>query len=105
MDTLNNKVAAITGAGSGMGRQLALLLAQAGCHVALSDINKKALDQTAELLKPYPVNVTVDVVNTAEQAQVYAWANKVRKEHGKVNLIFNNSRIAMSNTVEGHAIP
>lgn len=104
MKTFNNKVAAITGAGSGMGQQLAVLLAKAGCHVAISDINQKGLDQTVELLKAYPVKVTVDVVNTAEQAQVYAWADKVRKEHGKVNLIFNNAGIAMSNTVEGHEI-
>ncbi len=104
MKTFHNKVAAITGAGSGMGQQLAVLLAKAGCHVALSDINQKGLDQTVELLKPYSVKVTVDVVNTAEQAQVYAWADKVKKEHGKVNLIFNNAGIAMINTVEGHEI-
>lgn len=104
MKTFNQKVAAITGAGSGMGQQLAVLLAKAGCHVALSDINQKGLDQTVELLKPYPVKVTVDIVNTAEQAQVYSWADKVKKEHGKVNLIFNNAGIAMSNTVEDHQI-
>ncbi len=104
MKNFHNKVAAITGAGSGMGQQLAVLLAKAGCHVALSDINQKGLDQTVELLKPHPIKVTVDVVNTAEQTQVYAWADKVKKEHGKVNLIFNNAGIAMINTVEGHEI-
>lgn len=104
MSTFNNKVAAITGAGSGMGQQLAVLLAQAGCHVAISDMNQQGLDQTVELLKPYPVKVTADVINMAEQAQVHAWADKVRKEHGTVNLIFNNAGLAMSNTVEGHGI-
>ncbi|WP_410210457.1 SDR family NAD(P)-dependent oxidoreductase [Aquirhabdus sp.] len=104
MKTFKNKVAAITGAGSGMGQQLAVLLAKAGCDVAISDINKTGLEQTVELLKPYKVKVTVDVVNTAKQDAVYAWADKVKKEHGKVNLIFNNAGIAMSNTVEGHSI-
>ncbi|AXI03310.1 SDR family NAD(P)-dependent oxidoreductase [Aquirhabdus parva] len=104
MKTFKNKVAAITGAGSGMGQQLAVLLAKAGCNVAISDINKTGLEQTVELLKPYKVKVTVDVVNTAKQDAVYAWADKVKKEHGKVNLIFNNAGIAMSNTVEGHSI-
>lgn len=104
MKTFTNKVAAITGAGSGMGQQLAVLLAKAGCHVAISDINQTGLDQTVQLLKPYKVKVTVDVVNTADQAAVYAWADKVKNEHGKVNLIFNNAGIAMINTVEGHDV-
>jgi len=104
MKTFANKVAAITGAGSGMGQQLAVLLAQAGCHVAISDINQKGLDETVKLLAAYPVKVTADIVNTADQAAVYAWADKVNREHGKVNLIFNNAGIAMSNTVEAHSI-
>ena len=104
MKSFKNKVAAITGAGSGMGQQLAVLLAQAGCGVAISDINQKGLDETVKLLKKYPVKVTVDVVNTADQASVYDWADRVVAAHGKVNLIFNNAGIAMSNTVEGHEI-
>jgi NAD(P)-dependent dehydrogenase (short-subunit alcohol dehydrogenase family) len=104
MKSFKNKVAAITGAGSGMGQQLAVLLAQAGCSVAISDINQKGLDETVKLLKKYPVKVTVDVVNTADQASVYDWADRVIAAHGKVNLIFNNAGIAMSNTVEGHEI-
>ena len=50
MKSFNNKVAAITGAGSGIGQQLAVLLAQQGCHVALSDINEQGLASTLELL-------------------------------------------------------
>ena len=104
MKSFANKVAAITGAGSGMGQQLAVLLAKAGCAVAISDINQKGLDETVKLLKPYSVKVTVDVVNTADEAAVFGWADKVQREHGKVNLIFNNAGIAMANTVEGHSI-
>jgi short-subunit dehydrogenase len=104
MKTFENKVAAITGAGSGMGQQLAVLLAKAGCHVAISDINQAGLDQTVQLLKHFNVIVTVDVVNTVDQKAVYAWADKVKKDHGKVNLIFNNAGIAMVNTVDGHDV-
>ncbi len=46
MKNFKNKVAAITGAGSGIGQQLAVLLAQQGCHLALSDINEQGLAQT-----------------------------------------------------------
>ena len=42
MKDFKGKVAAITGAGSGMGRELAIELAKRGCHLALSDVNEKA---------------------------------------------------------------
>ena len=48
MKNFKNKVAAITGAGSGIGQQLAILLAKQGCHLSLSDINEKGLAQTVE---------------------------------------------------------
>jgi NAD(P)-dependent dehydrogenase (short-subunit alcohol dehydrogenase family) len=43
MKTLKDKVAAITGAGSGIGRATAILMASQGCHLALSDVNEKGL--------------------------------------------------------------
>ena len=58
MKNFKNKVAAITGAGSGMGQQLAILLAKAGCHLSISDVNEKGLSETVELVKPYNVRVT-----------------------------------------------
>lgn len=58
MKNFKNKVAAITGAGSGIGQQLALLLAKAGCHVSLSDVNEQGLAKTVELLQGSNVRVT-----------------------------------------------
>ena len=58
MKNFNNKVAAITGAGSGIGQQLAICLAQQGCHLSLSDVNEQGLAKTVELLKAYDVRVT-----------------------------------------------
>ncbi len=48
MKNFKNKVAAITGAGSGIGQQLAVLLAKQGCHLSLSDVNAQGLAQTVE---------------------------------------------------------
>ncbi|PNK60444.1 SDR family NAD(P)-dependent oxidoreductase [Psychrobacter sp. FDAARGOS_221] len=97
-------VAAITGAGSGIGRQLALNLAQAGCHLALSDINDKNLAETYALLKPYSVKVTTTVLDVSDKNAVFAWAEQVMADHGKVNFIFNNAGVALSSTVEGESI-
>ena len=101
MKNFNNKVAAITGAGSGIGQQLAILLAQQGCHLALSDVNEQGLSQTVELLKAYDVRVTQQKVDVAKLEQVRAWAADTVAQHGSVNLIFNNAGVALGSTVEG----
>lgn len=100
MKNFKNKVAAITGAASGMGRTLALDLARRGCHLALSDVNAKGLAETAQLAAKLGVKVTTAQVNVADRDQMYAWAAQVVKDHGKVNLIFNNAGVALGATVE-----
>ncbi len=58
MKNFQNKVAAITGAGSGIGQQLAILLAKQGCHLSLSDVNDQGLAETVEQAKQYGVRIT-----------------------------------------------
>lgn len=99
-----NHVAAITGAGSGIGRALAIHLAKMGCHVALSDVNLKALAQTQELLVGFDVKVTTAVLDVSDKAAVNAWAQSVMVDHGKVNFIFNNAGVALYSTVEGSSV-
>jgi short-subunit dehydrogenase len=104
MKSFKNKVAAITGAGSGIGQALALNLAEEGCHLALSDVNKKGLDETLRLLKKYSVRVTHQQLDVADQQAVFDWADKVVKDHGRVNMIFNNAGVALSGTVQSLSI-
>ena len=49
MRTFNDKVAVITGAGSGMGRYLAILLAQDGADVCVPDVNEETLNETVQI--------------------------------------------------------
>lgn len=101
MKNLNNKVAAITGAGSGIGQQLAILLAQQGCHLSLSDVNEQGLASTAELLKTYDVRVTTQKLDVADRVAMQKWAAETVQHHGSVNMIFNNAGVALGSTVEG----
>ena len=101
MKNFNNKVAAITGAGSGIGQQLAILLAQQGCHLSLSDINEQGLAATLDLLKSSKVCVTTRKLDVAEPEAMKQWAIDTVHDHGSVNLIFNNAGVALSSTVEG----
>jgi len=100
MKDFKNKVAAITGAASGMGRTLALELARRGCHLALSDVNEKGLAETAALAGKLGVKVTTTKVNVADREAMEAWADQTARDHGKVNLIFNNAGVALGAFVE-----
>lgn len=100
MKTFYQKVAAITGAGSGIGQQLAVLLAQQGCHLALSDIDAQGLAQTMTLLQGTAVRVTSQQLDVADRCAMYAWAEQVVREHGVVHMIFNNAGVALASSVE-----
>ena len=100
MKSFENKVAAITGAGSGIGRALALELGRNNCNLALSDINEEGLRETVNLAQDLGVHVTSRKVDVAVREEVYTWADAVAADHGKVNLIFNNAGVALGSTVE-----
>jgi NAD(P)-dependent dehydrogenase (short-subunit alcohol dehydrogenase family) len=95
----DTKVAAITGAGSGMGQSLAVLLARAGCHVAISDVNANSLEETRAMLNPN-VNVSVHVVDVAIREQMEAFAASAHAEHSKINMIFNNAGVSVTGLAE-----
>ncbi|MBR8004917.1 SDR family NAD(P)-dependent oxidoreductase [Burkholderia vietnamiensis] len=100
MKGFSSKVAAITGAGSGMGRSLALELARRGCAVALADVNDVGLAATAAACAQYGVRTSTRRLDVADRDAVFAWAEFVRAEHGKVNLIFNNAGVSLAASAE-----
>jgi NADP-dependent 3-hydroxy acid dehydrogenase YdfG len=108
MKSFTDRVAAITGAGSGMGRSLAVQLAREGCHLALADRNAKSLAETAELAQGAapqivgaPLRVTTRVLDVADRAAMFDWAAETVAQHGCVNLVFNNAGVALSSTIDG----
>ena len=100
MKNFNGRVAAVTGAGSGIGRALAQDLARRGTHLALSDIDEVGLAETVNSCEGLAVKVTSQRLDVADRDGVYAWADTVADEHGKVNLIFNNAGVALGATVD-----
>jgi NAD(P)-dependent dehydrogenase (short-subunit alcohol dehydrogenase family) len=91
---LRGRAAAVTGAGSGIGRALALRLAREGVRLALADIDEEALAETARALGPGATVVT-QVTDVGEEASVRAFADRAFAEFGEVRLLFNNAGVYM----------
>ena len=100
MREFKGKVAAVTGAASGIGRALAVELARRGCRLALSDVQEAGLAETAERARAHGVEVVTTRVDVADRAAMHAWADATAAHYGKVNLIFNNAGVALVTTVE-----
>ncbi len=93
---LKDKVAVVTGAGSGIGRALAQLLAKKGCRLALADINEASLKETAAGLS---AEVFAQVLDVARRDAVYAFAERVTQHYGTAHVVINNAGVAVSQTV------
>ena len=91
MKTFREKVAVITGAGSGMGRYLAILLAKDGADVCVCDVNEKTLNETVGMLRKYNVSVSSHLLDVSDKESIEALPQKVIDQHGKVDLVFNNA--------------
>src|SRR6202046_3726954 len=98
MDSFTGKLAVVTGAGSGMGRELTRQLAAQGCSVAGCDLNPDTVAETVTLAQaaaPSGVRVTAHACDVADEAQVLRFRDEVLAAHttGHVDLVFSNAGI------------
>lgn len=99
MSQFAGRVAAVTGAGSGLGRALAVGLARRGARLALSDVDDAGLAETAGLAGQYGGAVHTARVDVADGDAVHAHAGEVAARFGAVHQVYNNAGIAFSRPV------
>ena len=93
------RTAVITGAGSGIGRALALELAGRGARLALSDVDETAAKETAALCGRFGTEVRSYALDVADREAFFGHADDVVRDFGTVNLVVNNAGVALHGPV------
>lgn len=99
MESFADKIAVVTGGGTGMGRELVVQLASQGCHVAMCDVSEEAMDATCKAAlqgAPDGTRVSGFITDVSNEEQVLAFRAFVMEDHQTdcINLLFNNAGIA-----------
>ena len=102
--SFEDRVAVITGGGSGIGQALAWQLAEKGCNLALVDVSRKGMQETKRNITNKDVEVTLHVADVSSEEAMAKLAGDVVAAHGRVNLLFNNAGITYAKTFEGHSL-
>ncbi len=100
MKDFKEKVALITGAGSGIGRALALELADSGCSLALVDWNEDSLAETKLLLEKKNVAVSTHAFDISDREKVNDLPNQVLSHHDQIDMVFNNAGLSIVGSVK-----
>jgi len=93
MKDLNNKVAVVTGAGSGIGRGIAEHAANAGMRLVLADINEEGLNETLAMVKSCGVEAISRVTDVSSLDEVENLASQTYETFQNCHLLFNNAGV------------
>jgi hypothetical protein len=100
MTDISGKVAVVTGAASGIGRALAYDLARRGAKLAISDVDRIGLAETARHARVIGATVHEQQLDVTDRDAVLAYADAVVAEFGAVNIVINNAGVAFTGEVE-----
>ena len=100
MKNFSDKVALITGAGSGIGRSLAIELATSGCSLALVDWNKDSLEETKQMVRKKNISVSTHPFDISDREKIATLPEEVLEFHKQIDIVINNAGVSVVGTVE-----
>lgn len=95
MKQISDRIAVVTGAGSGIGRATSLALANKGAVLVLADINRAGMEETAQAITSAGGMVSSHEVNVADVDAMQSFAEDVEKLHGRAHIVVNNAGIGI----------
>ncbi len=95
--TFDNRVAFVSGAGRGIGREIAIQLAQAGCKVVCASKNPSSCGAVADEIKAAGLAAEACALDVSNPAEVKAAAGEILQKHGRMDIIVNNAGITRDN--------
>jgi NAD(P)-dependent dehydrogenase (short-subunit alcohol dehydrogenase family) len=104
MKQILDRVAVVTGAGSGIGRAVSLELATQGADIALVDINESGLEAVREAVESMGRKASVHIVDVSSQQQMAALPEQVIAEHGAVHILVNNAGVSVNLPFEQQSV-
>ena len=105
MKSFVGKVIAITGAGSGLGRAMAMQLAEQGAQLSLSDLNAQGLEETKALCNMAAgARISATTIDVRDESQLALWAEQTQAEFGVIDALINNAGVSLNACVDDTSI-
>jgi short-subunit dehydrogenase len=101
---LDERVAVVTGAASGIGRAIAQNLADKGCHLALVDVDQSGLEETRSIVARNDRRCTTHIVDVSDKARMQALPDEVAAAHGQVHILVNNAGVSVGSFFADHTV-
>lgn len=104
MRRISGRVAVVTGAGGGIGREISRELGERGCHVALVDVRRDGLAESADLVRRSGVRASTHLADVRNAERMLALADEVVVEHGACHILVNNAGVTSAGAFEDETL-
>jgi 3-oxoacyl-[acyl-carrier protein] reductase len=100
--SLDKKVALVTGAGRGIGRAIAVMLAKEGSDIIVNDVDSGSAEQTAEIIHSVGAQTLVSGANIVKRHEVQTMFDSIKNQFGRLDILVNNAGITRDNLLVGY---
>jgi short-subunit dehydrogenase len=104
MKQYNEPVAVITGAASGIGKALAIKLAEKGCHLALADKDIQGLEKLQQQIEVKGVECFIAFLDVSDSQAFIAFAQQANDKFNRIDMLFNNAGVSLIDSVENQTL-